>query len=240
MRRRLVRSIRSFHERGMLTFYPILMVGLATTPSVVRSRATRTSLGAASGNVASSDGVGSALRPRWFEAGETSRGRVERAERARQIPGEANPVHGVRAEATHRTWQLGWKSRQVRSTWPAWGACCPATGATELDQLGVRGKTATVKSSTMKGPEGLAGETVWRRCRTAKDSSLAGSRELLVSTRRNRPERGPDEGRARGGNCGAREGARRAKSPEGSHPLATRPHGRRPPITRESLGQPVW
>lgn len=35
-------------------------------------------------------------------------------------------------------------------------------------QPGVQGKSLTAKSSTMKGPKGLAGEYARRRCRTAK------------------------------------------------------------------------
>ncbi len=47
-------------------------------------------------------------------------------------------------------------------------------------------KTAAANSSTMKGPEGLAGKYIGRRCQTAIRVSLEGNGGLLASTPRNR------------------------------------------------------
>jgi len=68
-----------------------------------------------------------------------------------------NPVQGVRG-------------LRPRSTCPAWGASCLATGRTGVDLLrGPLANPVAVNSSTMRGPRGLAGESCERRSRIAKD-----------------------------------------------------------------------
>lgn len=67
---------------------------------------------------------------------------------------------------------LGIRSLGLRLTCPAWGASSLATGRTGGDLLrGPLANPVAVKSSTMKGPRGLAGESCRRRCRMAKNLS---------------------------------------------------------------------
>src|SRR5436305_1355212 len=83
--------------------------------------------------------------------------------------------------------QLGWKSREVRSTTPAWGAPDLETGGTgPVTRLGVRAKHPAANSSTTRGPQGLAGEPGRRRCRTAKGGRRGVGEALLTSAPRNR------------------------------------------------------
>lgn len=67
-------------------------------------------------------------------------------------------------------------------------------------------KSAAMKSSTMRGPKGLAGECFRRRSQTARRVSLEGNGELLAPAPRNRPH---DVGRSE--TAATREGARRAR-----------------------------
>ena len=68
-----------------------------------------------------------------------------------------NPAQGVRG-------------LRLRSTCPAWGVSSLATGRTGADFLRRPWANLTAaNSSTMKGLQGLAGESCERRCRIAKD-----------------------------------------------------------------------
>ncbi len=59
----------------------------------------------------------------------------------------------------------------VRSTRLAWGVLGLATGETgPMTRVGIRAKHPMAKSSTMKGPRGLASDFDRRRCRTANAS----------------------------------------------------------------------
>ena len=86
-----------------------------------------------------------------------------------------NPARGVRG---HR----------LRSTRPAWGVSSLATGRTGADLLrGLLANPVAANSSTMRGPQGLAGELCRRRCQTANDlsrwvrgCSYARSPEMIV------------------------------------------------------------
>ena len=70
-----------------------------------------------------------------------------------------NPAQGVRGLV-------------LRSTCPTWGVSSLVTGRTGEDlPRGLLGSPVAANSSTMKGPQGLAGEFCRRRSRTAKDVS---------------------------------------------------------------------
>lgn len=57
----------------------------------------------------------------------------------------------------------------ARSTRLAWGALSLVTGGTGcMTTPGDLAKNKAANSSTMKGPKGLASESIRRRCRTAK------------------------------------------------------------------------
>jgi len=71
--------------------------------------------------------------------------------------------HGVRKSCPRGAGL--WK--EVRTTSAGVGSFRLATSETGADNLGDLVKRETVKSSTMKGPQGLAGELGERRCQTA-------------------------------------------------------------------------
>ena len=86
------------------------------------------------------------------------------------IEGGANPSRGFGPESAYARTCSG--ERLVRLVQPrlAWGARDVATRATgPATRFGDPPKRRTVKSSTMKGPQGLASKFNRRRCRTAKD-----------------------------------------------------------------------
>lgn len=95
---------------------------------------------------------------------------------------------GVRTKASRMTKQLGWESRQVRSTVAGVGSSCAREGrGSGSDVPGDRvRKSAAANSSTMKGLKGLAGQCMRRRCQTVRRVSLVGNGGLLASTSRNR------------------------------------------------------
>lgn len=83
--------------------------------------------------------------------------------------------------------QFGCKTREVRSTLAGVGSfCVREDGNRALDQARRSGeRSPTVKSSTMKGPQGLAGEFQPETVLNRERSRSKGRRVLLVSARRN-------------------------------------------------------
>ena len=84
---------------------------------------------------------------------------------------QPNPAQGVRAAVRHSADYSGERLVRLVQPRPAWGASKPATAGTgPLTGFGDPLKRRTAKSSTTRGPRGLAGNANQRRCQIAKSS----------------------------------------------------------------------